>query len=281
MADELQEDNTEKPVSKEEYTNNLYSEYHNLLDILKTALTYSIVALAVVFIFGAIRLVTYLWLHDLTWLFSYIEYPTVATWGISLAFIFFLAFIIHTYFHITHVGWNQGTLSRRIIIVGFVYMFIARYFDENNSTVVPYTLFFMMSFLIINFFSQYIDLRHTNYNSKYKHHTIFMFLFLCFFSTFFGINDYGQQVNKHNYEATAVVKDKKWGVLFNNGNSFVLADLNDTTKIKIAVLEDIDELERIRHHSLRDFLRKTKKMLGFSDNNESNASTNIIDQNKT
>ncbi len=77
-------------IKQKQNTKTIFDNYKNLLDILKTALTYIAVFSAITIIFGTLHIFGYLAAGDYLWLMGTIKYTILVSWGIPLSMLFLL-----------------------------------------------------------------------------------------------------------------------------------------------------------------------------------------------
>ncbi len=238
MTPESQQNDTEQN------TQEILGSYKSILDIAKTSGSYFFIFLAATVLFGAIHLFSFLWFSDLLWLSSSIEYKTILSEGMSISSIFFFAW---GFFVLLHTQIKSKTLFKLGVILTIIGMIgIAVYFAlEGYHFYINYALIFIASLNFVTFLARFISIRLSIINAKLKINTdslivlmISQLLVLLFATFVLGLGK-GMAMKQGNYKAYAVHDKQVWGVILNNGGTFIITDTNNTSKIRIIESKDI------------------------------------------
>ena len=141
-----------------------------------------------------------------------------------------------------------------------------------------YALIFIASLNFVTFLAGFISIRLSIINAKLKINTdsliVLMIsqLFMLLIATFMLGLGKGVAMERGNYKAYAVHDKQVWGVILNNGGSFIITDTNNTSKIKIIESKDIKFFVQID---------KLRTQINENSNTSEENITQSTDQNKT
>ena len=231
--------------SKNNNSKKILNEYKNLLDILKTSLTYIAVFSAITIIFGIIHILGYLYAGNNFWLLGSIKYTTVVSWGIPLALIFAISWVItisaHLYLDMRKLVPITITFTLIIIIIILMSMFsIGNIFIQK--TTILYISFFIISLLLSLQAGRIINDTNSLKRRTFKL-IMFMIPSVLIFAIFaIGIRDF-KELN--NNDMIVKFNSKTWKILLNNSDSFILTDANNSNIIKIVPNDRIEYFQTI------------------------------------
>ncbi len=222
----------------------IVNTYQIVLTFVKNTLSYIIVFTTITMLFGYLHILSFLLSIDNIWLLNYIEYKTFMTQGLPVSVIvFFSLFLIFT----DHLEFKKDFQKRFKIVLlvplfGLVLLIAYNIYKEIFS---PFLFYSIISVVASYFFldiSEIIDNISEKKNILTSSYIWWMltapFSLIIVVSTF-GFYE-GQHIQRGNFHALAKIENQSWGVLLNNNNSIILADLNSSKKIKIIRAVDVD-----------------------------------------
>lgn len=224
--------------------NNIVNTYQIVLNFFKNTLSYIIIFTTITMLFGYLRILSFLWKMDNIWLLNYIEYKTFMTWGLPISIIVFLSLVLVFIDHLEFKKNFQKSLTLALFIPMLILGLLIAYNDYRGtfSSFLYYALIFVVASIFFLEFSEVVDNISEKRNiitSSYILRMITAPIGLILVVGAFGFYE-ATHIKKGNFHTLAKIENQSWGVLLNNNNSIILADLNSSKKIKIIAADDAD-----------------------------------------
>lgn len=226
---------------------NLIKNYSRALEFIKSAGQYAIIFTILNISLGYIHISSYLLVNNNFWLIDMLEYKTIFSWGLPFSILIIIN-SIHVFSD--HLDYDskpnfQKPIVKNLFILVVIYICILIFYIPLSKQFNPFIVYPIVSILISVWLSDIsVIVDYLRFKEKITGNTviwsttapIFVILAISFYGGLKGwfvlkYNDYSNFASFHNI---------KYGVLVNNNNTVILADLNQSSKIRIIKVDKID-----------------------------------------